>query len=121
MGFGLTDFRQYRFFTAIGGTAIYGLFFSIWPLVLIVGTLIQPHKHLLGRGLMASGALLLSVESYVLVIEIPAAFKKLPARHDFILLAIILFMLISIFLICWCDVELVINEFKAMRMKRSTR
>jgi hypothetical protein len=45
---------------AIAGSAGLGLLFAIYPLILIVGALLQPRFPRAGRGLMCAGALLVS-------------------------------------------------------------
>jgi hypothetical protein len=46
---------------AAAGTALAGPFVAIYPGILAVGAILQPKYNKLGRGLMCSGALLLTV------------------------------------------------------------
>ena len=49
---------------AAAGTALAGPFVAVYPGILAAGAILQPRYNTLGRGLMCSGALLLTVMAY---------------------------------------------------------
>ena len=51
-------------FLAAAGTALAGPFVAVYPGILAAGAILQPRYNTLGRGLMCSGALLLTVLAY---------------------------------------------------------
>jgi hypothetical protein len=105
-------------FTAIAGSLLMGPLFSIWPVILILGAIIQPHRRHLGRGLMLSGALFLSAWATLFVVGVLDGIRQLRQYHDLNFLAVLSSMLVSVLLVSWCDVALVISEIKMRRAQR---
>jgi hypothetical protein len=96
-------------FTAVAGCLVVGLFFSIPPIILVLGGIVQPYLRAAGKWFMAIGATLLSLEVIVLVPAIPDGIKLLHLHHDRNFLAAFLFSIISVLLVALCDVALVID------------
>jgi hypothetical protein len=96
-------------FTAIAGSLVVGLFFSIPPIILALGVIVQPNLRSVGKWFMAIGATLLSLEAMVLVVSIPASIKLLHLYHDRHFLGAFSFSIISVLLVAWCDVALIID------------
>ena len=105
-------------FTAIAGSLLMGPLFSIWPAILILGAIVQPYRHHLGRGLMLSGALFLSAWATLFVVGVLHGIWQLRRYHDLNSLGVLSFMLASVIVVSWCDVALVISEIKMRRAKR---
>jgi hypothetical protein len=108
------------FFLAIGGSLIMGIFSSIGPILLIVGAIIQVNWHSLGRGLMLSGALLMSVNAVLFAFAIANGFRTLGRYHDIGIVAVLLYMVVSLILVAWCDVALAMSEIR-MRHSEKTK
>jgi hypothetical protein len=96
-------------FTAIAGSLVLGLFFSIPPIILVLGSITQPHLRVVGKWLIGVGAVLLSLEVMVLVVVIPEGVRLLRLYHDRGILGTISFSVLSVVLVTWCDVVLVID------------
>ena len=104
--------------TAIAGSLFMGPLFSIWPVILILGAIIQPYRRHLGRGLMLSGALFLSAWATLFVVDVLHGIRQWRLYHDLNSLAVLSTMLASVLLVSWCDVALVISEIKMRRAQR---
>lgn len=104
---------------AVGGSLTIGFLFSIYPAILILGALVQPRWHRLGRGLLLSGTLLLTAIQAPFTFAIPGEIRIVRLYGDTGSVAILLFFLVSTLLVGWCDVTLVANEIKMRRMQRS--
>ncbi|MGB7494130.1 MAG: hypothetical protein WBR14_08335 [Candidatus Acidiferrum sp.] len=96
-------------FTAAVGSLALGVAFSIYPGVMVVGTLLQPRFRKLGRGLMLAGALLLS--AWVLPYGVLTVLSDLTMREPLVFG----FALASVLLVAVCDVILVIEEVRIRR------
>ena len=96
-------------FTAIGGSLLLGLFFSIPPIILVVGAIAQPYIRFVGKWLIVLGATLLSLEVIVLATAIPEGVRLLRLYHDQNFLATLSFSVVSVLLVGWCDVALIID------------
>jgi hypothetical protein len=106
-------------FTAIAGSLVFGPAFLIYPIFLVAGAIIQARWRSLGRGLMLSGALLLSAVATFCAAAILEGVRTLRRYHDLNVLVVLSVMLVSVLLVCWCDMELVISEVKIRRAQRS--
>jgi hypothetical protein len=96
-------------FTAIAGSLVLGILFSIPPIILVLGAIVQPNLRSVGKWFMAIGATLLSLEAMVLVVSILASIKLLHLYHDRHFLGAFSFSIISVLLVAWCDVALIID------------
>jgi hypothetical protein len=97
-------------FTAIAGAFALGLGFTVVPIFLIVGALLQPRFPRTGRGLMCAGALWLSF--WVFDIGILMLIESHPGNRFG---AINLIIVVSVLLIAVCDWVIVIEEVKIRR------
>ena len=101
--------------TAIGGSIILGLFFSIPPIILVLGAVAQPYIRVVGKWLIGLGATLLSLEVMALVAVIPEGVWLLRLYHDRNFLATLSFSIASVLLVAWCDVALIIEARRPSR------
>jgi hypothetical protein len=105
-------------FTAIAGSLLMGPLFAIWPAILILGALVQSKWRHLGRGLMLSGALLLSSWEILFGLAVPQETRTFLQYHDLNSLGVLSLLLASVLLAGWCDVMLVITEIRMRRAQR---
>jgi chromate transport protein ChrA len=96
-------------FTAIAGSLVVGLLFSIPPIILVLGAIVQPYLSVVGKWLIGVGAVLLSLEVMVLVVVIPEGIRLLRLYHDRNFLGTLSFSIASVLLVTWCDVVLIIE------------
>jgi hypothetical protein len=102
-------------FTAVAGTFVGGLFFLI-PSFLILGAVVQPRSPRSGRWLMWLGAFLLSLMTLPLAsVLLSESIPTLRVHYDYGELTLVSLCAMSVFLVIWCDVELVVD---AIRMRR---
>ena len=99
-------------FTAIGGSLVIGLFFSISPVILVLGAIIQPYFRYAGKLVMGLGAVLLTSQTVILVFAVPAGIRLLHKYHDRGLVATTGFSILSVLLVTWCDIALVSTALK---------
>ena len=96
-------------FTAIGGSLVVGVLFSIPPIILILGAIAQPYLRVIGRWLIGVGAVLLSLEVLVFVVVIPEGIRLLRLYHDRNFVGTLSFSIASVLLVAWCDVALIVD------------
>jgi hypothetical protein len=106
-------------FTAIAGSLLTGVFFSIYPGILALGAAAQPRWRRLGRGLMLAGALLLTSEVALFCLAIPESIRTMRVYQDRNSIAILSFLVVSVLLVGWCDAVLVANEIRMRRIQNS--
>lgn len=98
----------------ITGSFGFGLLFVVVPLLLIIGTLIQPRSDA-GRPLMWAGALFVTLPGLFFGHSALDTFALLPKRHDTDFLTIFFLSLLSFLLVVACDLALIVD---ALRFKR---
>jgi hypothetical protein len=101
------------FFTGFAGSLGFGIGFSMFPGVMVVGALLQPRFRNLGRGLMLAGALLVS--AWVLPYAVDILFEGID-RPD-----MMIFTVGSILLVAVCDVALLVEEVRIRRRATAPR
>jgi len=99
-------------FTAVAGSLVFGPFYSIPPIILVFGVIVQPYLRAAGKWFIAIGATFLSLEVTVWGLAIPDGFKLLHLYHDRNFLAVFSSSIISVLLVTWCDVALIIDARK---------
>ncbi|HEX5425560.1 MAG TPA: hypothetical protein VFW94_18560 [Candidatus Acidoferrales bacterium] len=99
--------------SGIVGILHLGLIFLPFPLVLILGTVVQPKWHRPGKRLIAMGAWILTFNvGGFLGVPAVITIRRLRLHHELGDLLFLSLCLISVFLVAWSDVALLINAWE---------
>jgi len=96
---------------AIAGSAGLGMLFAIYPLILIVGVVLQPRFPRAGRGLMCAGALLISFWTFDIAVMMVLEKGSDPA-------SVWVGIVVSVLLVVLLDVAIVREEIRLRRAAR---
>jgi hypothetical protein len=100
-------------FSGVAGSLPFGPLFAIIPSLLILGAIIQPYTPRPGRWLLYLGAFVVSV--YASLFLAPGALEivwTVHLRDNLAQLTLFILVLSSIFLIGWCDIEIIRDALK---------
>ncbi len=96
--------------SGLAGMLLFGPLFWLFPSLLILGAVAQPYLLRAGRWIVAIGALILSIYTFLFIApQILGAVQMMRTIHDPGFLALLSLFLASIILVVWSDAALVLD------------
>jgi hypothetical protein len=99
----------------VSALALFPIFFLLYPALLIVGGMIQPRYPTMGKWVVWAGV----ANLWVVVVLYDAMMSPHPWRQPKSPVYMVVAFWATTLLLIWCSVELVVDDLKRMRARRS--
>jgi hypothetical protein len=103
--------------SGLAGFFLFGIVFLVFPVLQILGAIIQPYSPRLGYWVLSAGVAILTASvGGFFGTQIFFIMRDIPHFHDPEILGVLFLFSLSLVLVVWVDVALIINE----RMRKKT-